>query len=76
MCVKEKYVLLLQMYFLWSKLVVPKKSTANDHAKFIPFWHSVSTKPTVLGYAKQPMRIQLWTNAIMSDRLQKYENIA
>ena len=29
-------------------------STANDHAKFIPFWYSTSTIPT-----KQPMRIQL-----------------
>ena len=34
-------------------------STSNDHAKFIPFWPSVSTIPTILGSAKQPMRMQL-----------------
>ena len=39
-------------------MVVPKKLTAYDHAKFIPFWHSVSTIPTILGRAKQPMRMQ------------------
>ena len=40
-------------------MVVPKKSTSNDYAKFIPFWPSVSTIPTILGRVKQPMRIQL-----------------
>ena len=59
MCVKEKCELLLQIYFLWSKMVVTKKMAAYDHAKFISFWHSVSTMPTILGCTKQPMRMQL-----------------
>ena len=74
MCVKEKYVILLQIYFLSSKMVVPKKLTANDHAKFIPFWHSISTKPTILGHAKQPMRIQLdeCNNVGQTSEVRKY----
>ena len=55
-------------------MVVPKKSTSNEHAKFIPFWHSVSTKPTILGRAKQPMRIQLdeCNNVGQTSEVRKY----
>ena len=55
-------------------MVVPKKSPANEHVKFIPFWHSISTKPTILGHAKQPMRIQLdeCNNVGQTSEVRKY----
>ena len=55
-------------------MVVPKKSTEYDHAKFIPFWHYVSTKPTILGRAKQPMRIHLdeCNNVGQTSEVRKY----
>ena len=51
-----------------------KKSTANDLAKFIPFCHSVSTKPTILGRTKQPMRMQLdeCNNVGQTSEVRKY----
>ena len=74
MCVKEKFVLLLQIHLLWPKKVIPKTSTANDHAQFIPFWCPISTIPTIFFHANQPMRIQLdeWDNVGRTSEVRKY----